>query len=55
MLFLVKLGQPHSFADGTTITLKCLDIFYLSKCSNYNIVYTVKNEGIHLCGEGALL
>ena len=41
MLYCTYLSSPRRFADGTIITLKCLDFFKLSRCSNYNIVPTM--------------
>ena len=39
--YFMLVDQPRRFADGTTITLKCLDLFIstIILCSNYNIVY----------------
>ena len=48
-------SSPRRFAYDTIITFKCLDILNLSKCFNYNIVHTVKNEGTHLYTELALV
>ena len=52
--FINYKSSPRRFADDT-ITVKCLDFLNLIKCSNYSIVHTAKNEGIHLYGEGALV
>ena len=51
---LEELSQPRRFADGTTITIKFLDFFNFSKCSNCNLEHTVKYEGLYLFGEEAV-